>query len=55
LAISPAQCPSIVVGSPELSTGISLSVAELHQINRLVPGKASCQLWPVRSRDEQGF
>ena len=35
VAISRAQCLSIVVGSPQLATGISRSVAEVHQLSRL--------------------
>ena len=35
VAISRAQCLSIVVGSPALSTGISRSVEEVHQLSRL--------------------
>ena len=35
VAISRAQCLSIVVGSPQLATGISRSVAEVEQLNRL--------------------
>jgi uncharacterized protein len=34
-AISRAQCLSIVVGSPGLTTGIANSVEEAEQINRL--------------------
>jgi uncharacterized protein len=35
VAISRAQCLSIVVGSPELATGISNSVANVQQLSRL--------------------
>jgi len=35
VAISRAQCLSIVVGSPQLATGISRSVQEVHQLSRL--------------------
>ncbi|CAK6695432.1 TM0106 family RecB-like putative nuclease [Synechococcus sp. CBW1107] len=35
VAISRAQCLSIVVGSPQLATGISRSVAEVQQLSRL--------------------
>ena len=35
VAISRAQCLSIVVGSAALSTGISRSVEEVHQLSRL--------------------
>jgi uncharacterized protein len=35
VAISRAQCLSIVVGSPQLATGISRSVEEVHQLSRL--------------------
>ena len=35
VAISRAQCLSIVVGSPALSTGISRSIEEVHQLSRL--------------------
>jgi uncharacterized protein len=38
VAISRAQCLSIVVGSPELATGISTSIANVQQLSRL------CQL-----------
>jgi uncharacterized protein len=38
VAISRAQCISIVVGSPELATGISTSIANVQQLSRL------CQL-----------
>ena len=43
VAISRAQCLSIVVGSPALSTGISRSVAEVHQLSRL------CRLMEIGS------
>ena len=35
VAISRAQCLSIVVGSPSLANGIANTVAEAEQINRL--------------------
>ena len=35
VAISRAQCLSIVVGSPSLASGIANTVAEAEQINRL--------------------
>ena len=35
VAISRAQCLSIVVGSPELATGISNSIANVQRLNRL--------------------
>ncbi|MEB3331870.1 MAG: hypothetical protein VKI83_05205, partial [Synechococcaceae cyanobacterium] len=35
VAISRAQCLSIVVGSPQLTTGISNSVANVERLNRL--------------------
>ena len=35
VAISRAQCLSILVGSPQLATGISRSVQEVHQLSRL--------------------
>jgi uncharacterized protein len=35
VAISRAQCLSIVVGSPQLATGISSSVNQVRQLNRL--------------------
>ena len=35
VAISRAQCLSIVVGSPQLTTGISSSIANVEQLNRL--------------------
>ncbi|NDC35661.1 MAG: hypothetical protein EBZ51_09865, partial [Synechococcaceae bacterium WB9_2_112] len=35
VAISRAQCLSIVVGSPTLATGISSSIANVEQLNRL--------------------
>jgi uncharacterized protein len=35
VAISRAQCLSIVVGSPGLTTGIANTVKEAEQINRL--------------------
>ena len=35
VAISRAQCLSIVVGSPQLATGISSSVANVKRLNRL--------------------
>ena len=42
VAISRAQCLSIVVGSPALSTGISRSVEEVHQLSRLCRLMAAC-------------
>ena len=35
VATSRAQCLSIVVGSPELATGISNSIANVRRLNRL--------------------
>ena len=35
VAISRAQCLSIVVGSPGLASGVANTVAEAEQINRL--------------------
>jgi len=35
VAISRAQCLSIVVGSPGLTTGVANTVQEAEQINRL--------------------
>jgi len=35
VAISRAQCLSIVVGSPELATGISTSIGNVERLNRL--------------------
>jgi uncharacterized protein len=35
VAISRAQCLSIVVGSPELATGISTSIANVQRLSRL--------------------
>ena len=35
VAISRAQCLSIVVGSPQLATGISTSIANVHRLNQL--------------------
>jgi superfamily I DNA and/or RNA helicase len=35
VAISRAQCLSIVVGSPQLATGISNSIANVQQLSRL--------------------
>jgi len=43
VAISRAQCLSIVVGSPALSSGISRSVEEVHQLSRL------CRLMKIGS------
>jgi len=42
VAISRAQSLSIVVGSPALSSGISRSVVEVHQLSRL------CRLIAIR-------
>ncbi len=41
VAISRAQCLSIVVGCPGLTTGITNSVEEAEQINRL------CRITPA--------
>ena len=38
VAISRAQCLSILVGSPSLASGIANTVAEVEQINRLCRG-----------------
>jgi len=35
VAISRAQCLSIVVGSPQLATGISNSIQNVQQLNQL--------------------
>ena len=45
VAISRAQCLSIVVGSSNLASGIANTVAEAEQINRL------CSI-PIRARNE---
>jgi len=46
VAISRAQCLSIVVGSPELATGISNSIANVQRLNRL------CRLMAAGQRME---
>ncbi|MCP9943028.1 MULTISPECIES: TM0106 family RecB-like putative nuclease [Synechococcales] len=47
VAISRAQCLSIVVGSPELATGISTSIANVQRLNRL------CRLMAVGQGEER--
>ena len=43
VAISRAQCLSIVVGSPQLATGISNSIANVQQLSRLCTLMRSAQ------------
>jgi uncharacterized protein len=47
VAISRAQCLSIVVGSPELATGISTSIVNVQRLNRL------CRLMAVGQGEER--
>jgi len=50
VAISRAQCLSIVVGSPQLATGISSSVDGVRQLNRLCRLMAAdCQAQPMEA------
>jgi len=46
VAISRAQCLSIVVGSPQLATGISNSIANVQRLSRL------CSLMAIGSRGD---